>query len=155
MKKLLKLIIISLILSLYVSGATHAYGTNCEKDADCTEGLQCIYGKCDEAVRSLLPRPGEFDKKSNNELKAIGSLPEVSAESLIKTVIKTILGASMLLTLIAIVFAAVYYIKSQGQEEDISKAKNIILFLIIGMVIMAGAYGIVSGVIQFKFFDAP
>ncbi|MCK5345127.1 MAG: hypothetical protein KAR20_17075, partial [Candidatus Heimdallarchaeota archaeon] len=61
---------------------------------------------------------------------------------------------AMLLTIAAIVVAAIFYILSRGNEEETSKAKNIILYLVIGMVIMAAAYGLVAGVVQFDFFKA-
>lgn len=103
----------------------------------------------------LLPRPGELweNASESEELAASGNLPKVSIENFYATIIKTVLGWAMLITLAAIVVAAIYYLKSRGKEEDISKAKDIILYLAIGMGIMAGAYGIVSGLVQFEFFE--
>ncbi len=89
----------------------------------------------------------------NNELEAVETLPDITAEEALATGIKTILFWSMLLTLIAIIIAAIYYLISRGKEEDLTKAKNIILYLIIGIAIMAAAYGVVSGIAQFKFFE--
>ncbi len=48
--------------------------------------------------------------------------------------------------------AGVYYLKSRGQEEDITKAKTIIIYIIIGVTIMAAAYGVITGISQFNFF---
>lgn len=93
------------------------------------------------------------DGEGSEELEATGNLPKVSIENFYTTIIKTVLGWAMLITLAAIVVAAIYYLKSRGKEEDISKAKDIILYLAIGMGIMAGAYGIVSGLVQFEFFE--
>lgn len=106
-------------------------------------------------VEDLLPRPGEEIGKElpPEELEAVAALPEVTPEAVFSTAIKTILGWSMLLALIAIIVAAIYYMQSRGTEEDISKAKNIIIYLIIGMALMAAAYGVISGIAQFKFFE--
>ncbi len=88
-----------------------------------------------------------------NELDAVNSLPDVSSEQILATAVKKILAVSMLLTIIATVVAGLYYLISRGQEEDLTKSKNIILYLVIGIAIMAAAYGVISGVAQFKFFD--
>ena len=126
MKKLLTIIILTLAFG------TQALAINVDKD--------------------LLPRPTTTGE-GVTELTATGNLPKVSIENFYATIIKTLLGWAMLITLAAIVVAAIYYLKSRGKEEDISKAKDIILYLAIGMAIMAGAYGIVSGLVQFEFFE--
>ncbi|MFC1615851.1 hypothetical protein ACFL21_01810 [Patescibacteria group bacterium] len=112
---------------------------------------------------SLLPRPGEStgDEESGKleieypELGVVGNLPEVTAEGAVTAVIKTILGWTMLLALVAIVVAGIYYLKSEGEEEEIAKAKRILVYLIVGMLVMAASYGIVSGVAKFDFFEPP
>ncbi|MBI4234841.1 hypothetical protein HY604_00920 [Candidatus Peregrinibacteria bacterium] len=100
----------------------------------------------------LLPRPGDQLGKTFDELGVVSDLPEVSIEEAITVTIKTILAWSMLLALITIVFIGAYYLKSMGTEEDLSKAKNMIIYLAIGMAIMAAAYGVVVGISQFDFF---
>ena len=82
----------------------------------------------------------------------ISQLPDVTMEEGIAVVIKTILSWAMLFTIIGIVVAAIFFLVSQGKEENITKAKDIIVYLIIGMVIMASAYGIITGISQFDFF---
>lgn len=113
----------------------------------------------------LLPRPGEASTETDfgdnstpkkyEELKAVGALPSVTINSAMTTIIKTILGWAMIITLVAIVVTGIFYLISMGKEEDISKAKDIIIYLIIGMAIMAASYGIVSGISEFNFFNAP
>jgi len=153
MKKLILITLSSILLIMSLSGTALA----CEADSQCAAGTKCIYGECLDPLSIMLERPGGLDDsivKTPVEADAIAKLPDISLESGFKTAMKTILGASMILTIVAIVFAAIYYIISQGNDEDISKAKNIILYLIIGMAIMAAAYGIVTGVLQFDFFKA-
>lgn len=120
----------------------------CETDA---EGNIIDMGDC------LYPRPGEagYDlpyREISDDLKAVGDLPNVDTQGFFVTSIKFILSGAMLLTIIALVVASIYYIMSRGEEEAISKAKNIILYLIIGIAIMAASYGIVAGIVQFEFF---
>jgi Type IV secretion system pilin len=156
MKKLILITLSTILIALSFSGT--ALAAACEKDTDCTvPGERCITDKCLDPIEIMLERPGEYDDetiKAPVEVEAVSELPSFSLESGFKTAMKTILGASMILTIVGIVFAGVYYMISQGNDEDISKAKSIILYLIIGMAIMAAAYGIVTGVIQFDFFKA-
>jgi len=103
----------------------------------------------------LVPNLGrDYGYNLNPEHQAVANLPDVTSEEAFSFAIKTVLEWSMILTIIAIVMAAIYYIQSLGNEEDLSKVKNIIIYLIIGMAIMAAAYGIISGVSQFNFFKA-
>lgn len=155
MKKLVLITLSTILLTLSISGTVSA--AECDADFQCAPGTKCIDGSCLDPIEIMLERPGEYDDgtlKSPVETGAVADLPNISLESGFKTAMKTILGAAMIITIAGIVFAAVYYLISQGNDEDISKAKNIILYLIIGMAIMAAAYGIVSGVIQFDFFKA-
>lgn len=100
----------------------------------------------------LVPRPGDKLGGKFEELKVVSDLPEVTIEEAITTTIKTILAWSMSIALITIVFIGIYYLKSMGTEEDLSKSKNMIIYLAIGMAIMAAAYGVIVGISQFDFF---
>lgn len=100
-------------------------------------------------TKSLLPKAtGPYD-----ELKAVAALPEVTITQTITIIIKTILGWSMLITLVVLVFMGIYYLQSLGNEDDLSKVKNMMVYLVIGMAIMAAAYGVIVGVAQFDFFN--
>lgn len=87
------------------------------------------------------------------EMQAIQGLPSLTADNIIASAIKIVLRSAIFLTLFAIIAAAIYYLISRGNEEEVNKAKEIILYLIIGMAIMAGSYGIVIGISKFKFLE--
>lgn len=129
---------------------------------DCDTGLICVQtkeitdpkndedspnGVCKSMTDALTQRPSK-----NPDAKAVNALPDVSLEGGMTLAIKAMLRSAMYLTIIAIVVAAIYYIISRGKDEDMTKAKDIILYLVIGMAIIAAAYGIVSGVAQFNVF---
>lgn len=127
--------------------------TGCKTNTDCLTGQICTsYGLCLNATDVLLPRPTKINDKEVKELKAVADLPEISDRAFFTTAIKTILGLSMVLTLVAVIVIAIYFVYAQGSDEDISKAKDILLYLIIGMAVMAGAYGVISGIAQFEYF---
>lgn len=121
----------------------------CETSQDCKDEMAiCLDGKC---VDMLTGRP--IEKETPTEAaRIVQQLPQITLEQAIATTIQTILGWAMLITIIAIVVAAIYYLKAQGKDEDLTKAKSIIIYLIIGMAIMAAAYGIVTGIAEFDFF---
>jgi hypothetical protein len=105
----------------------------------------------DKLINEIAPTA---DKDHEAQLTTFKNLPNVELEQGVGIAIKTVLRWSFYLTLISLVVASIYYIMSMGKEEDITKARNIILYLVIGMAIIAGAYGIVAGVSQFDFFDS-
>ncbi|MFA6306027.1 MAG: hypothetical protein WC651_04900 [Candidatus Gracilibacteria bacterium] len=102
----------------------------------------------------LTPRPGQTETNDYKELDAIKDLPSLTMESAISNIIKTVLGWSMILTLVALVVTGIFYLKSQGEDEDTSKAKKMIMYLLIGVMVIAASYGIVSGIAKINFFEA-
>lgn len=106
-------------------------------------------------ILDLLPKPKEIgiDIEKYPSRQVLNDLPNISLEEGIRLAIQTMLGLTMFLTIAALVVAGIYYIKSRGKEEDITKAKDIMLYLVIGIAIMAAAYGVVAGIIQFQYFE--
>ena len=95
---------------------------------------------------TLLPKP---DKDIS---KAASNLPDVSVANLISDIIKQILTWTFTISVIALIVAGFYYLTSQGDEEKSTKAKDVIKYLIAGLLVISAAYGIVSGIAAFDFF---
>ena len=104
-------------------------------------------------IDKLIQSPTGTDITKEQEV--VGKLPKVEAQTLLTIVIKYILRLAAILTMIALIITAIYYLISMGKEEDISKARNTLIYLIIGIVIIASSYGIVTGISQFDFFTEP
>lgn len=162
MKKLL--FTISLFALLLASSATTLAGpgssgiSTCTDNSDCGTNQLCDFlsGTCKNSLDVLTGRAAETDAVTGNqypESKNIANLPKITLESGITTAIKTILGWAMILTIAAIVVASIFFMIARGKDEDITKAKDIILYLVIGMAIIAAAYGVVAGISQFNFFQ--
>lgn len=174
MKKTLITISLTAISILFSNLAFAEIGEVCDTNSQCAPDELCarvtnpntkpcpvdnptcnILKVCLNRIDVLTGRPGEDSINIINkypETKTIANLPELTLEAGISDVIKTILGWSMIITIVAIVVASIYYMISRGKDEDITKAKDILIYLIIGMAIMAAAYGIVAGISQFNFF---
>ncbi len=107
-------------------------------------------------IETLLPRPGSVEATANAypDAAAVANLPSVTDSALITSVIKTILQLGMSLTIIAIVVAGFYYITGRGEEDKMTKAKDILVYLVVGLIIMASAYAIITGIAKFNFFGS-
>ena len=90
---------------------------------------------------------------SSSAKDVVSSLPKVSMQSMITTLIKNILSFCFVLTLVALVVTGIYYLISEGNDEETGKAKKILLYLVIGMAIIGASYGIVSGITRFKLLE--
>lgn len=100
----------------------------------------------------LTPRPGSVNQYQ--DLGTIKNLPSVTLEAGIADVIKTVLGWSMIFAVAALVVTGIFYLTSRGEEEGTSKAKKMLMYLFIGMLAIASAYAVVSGIAKFDFFKA-
>lgn len=63
---------------------------------------------------------------------------------------KILLGAASVLVVVGFFSAGVVYLSAQGNEETIKKAKSILLYTLLGILIIAAAYGITYGIAQLK-----
>ncbi|HET7630576.1 MAG TPA: hypothetical protein VFK03_04345 [Candidatus Saccharimonadales bacterium] len=76
------------------------------------------------------------------------NVPTVSAnQSTLTGIINAIIGLLGAVAVIFIIIGAISYITSSGDSSATSKAKNTILFAIIGLIITVLAYGIVNFVV--------
>ena len=85
----------------------------------------------------------------NNGLNQVGNnFGNVnSVESVVGTVINTILYVIGILAVIMIIFGGIQYTTSAGDQAKVTKAKNTILYGIVGLVIAILAYAIVNFVV--------
>jgi hypothetical protein len=61
------------------------------------------------------------------------------------------LGIAGVITTGVLVYAGVMLVISQGNEEEITKFKNILIWSIVGLVFITTSYAIVRGVLQLSF----
>lgn len=100
-----------------------------------------------QSVNSVIP-----GQELPKEIGYFQNLPNLSESELVGSIIQIVLKSTFYLALVAIVIAGIYYLISQGNDEDAGKAKKILLYIAIGSAIISAAYGIVSGLIRFNVF---
>jgi cytochrome bd-type quinol oxidase subunit 2 len=88
----------------------------------------------------------DFNTNSTDCAKTAGSDAKVSG--LIKTIINILSVVVGVIAVIMIIFGGLKYITSGGESNNISSAKNTIIFAIVGLVIVALAQFIVRFVLD-------
>lgn len=79
------------------------------------------------------------------------TLPRGDITTLIPVIIEIVLGVfSILLTMVAI-YAGVLFVGNFGEEEMITRAKKLLIWSLVGLVVTATSYAIVAGVISLDF----
>lgn len=87
---------------------------------------------------------------------ASGKVGNILPTSNVKTVllpyaIKVLLGITGALSVVVFVYAGVMLIISQGNEEELTKFKNILIWSIVGLALVTTSYGLVRGIMQLVF----
>lgn len=72
------------------------------------------------------------------------NLPKASFDTSLTQVLKLVFMASALLSVIFVAFGGLKYVLSSGDPQGAAKAKNTILYALIGLIIAVSAFSIVS-----------
>jgi hypothetical protein len=87
------------------------------------------------------------DTISTDAANAVCDRGNADIFSPIKVIINTILLAVGVVAVIVIIVAGIQMISAQGQPEKVAKARNQILYAIVGLVIAISAFAIVNFVL--------
>jgi hypothetical protein len=75
-------------------------------------------------------------------------ISKVSVSGMVSTIIQVVLSLLAIIFLILMFYAGYLWMMAKGNEDDVKKAKDIIVAAIIGLVIIAAAYSITYFVFQ-------
>ena len=84
---------------------------------------------------------------SGDNSKTIKNVPTVSADSVIGNVLNAVYYMIGIAAVIAIIVGGIMYATSGGDSNQITKAKNVILYAVIGVIVTLLAFGITGFVI--------
>ena len=79
--------------------------------------------------------------------EAAGGTGSESLTSIVGTVINTMLFIVGILSVIMIIYAGIRFITAGGNAQQVSTAKNILIYSVVGLVISIIAYAVVNWVI--------
>ena len=112
-------------------------------------------------VDELLP---SIDYTSNEHIDGLidnyKNLPKQEAASqeytaIARTGIKLMLYVASGLVIIGLFVVAIMYMTGSMEEENINKAKKILGYLALGILVMSVAYALVTGITSIDLFDSP
>lgn len=101
-------------------------------------------------------KPSLFQQYSGPEgskLERVEALPRGTQEQLFAGIINTALGTVISLSLISFTVGGIMFVTARGKDEQISKAKVILAWSILALVIIASSYAIILGISQLQFFQ--
>jgi hypothetical protein len=75
-------------------------------------------------------------------------VPEIRADDLIRSVVNLVYYVAGIVAVIVIIIAGITYATSVGDSGRITRAKNMILYAVIGLVILLAAFGITNFVMD-------
>lgn len=79
----------------------------------------------------------------------VSSLPQTTADSnAVQTILKIVFGIAGGIALIMVVLGGLKYINSLGNADNVAKAKDTILYALIGLVVCILAYTLISFVLK-------
>lgn len=100
-----------------------------------------VAGNVNAQVNEILDND-QLKYVADEAYNASGGLPEKNIQTMIVTVINTILGLLGIIFLVIIIYAGFLWMTAGGNDDQVGKAKKLIINSIIGIVIIVGAYAI-------------
>jgi hypothetical protein len=84
----------------------------------------------------------------NNEDSAVCQNRDDSSDDFVKNIINTLLYVVGALSVLMIIVGGILYVTSSGDASSVTKAKNTILYAVVGLVVSVLAFAIVNWVID-------
>ena len=84
--------------------------------------------------------------KNNQYICGYGD--EGDATKMVTNILEAVFGIIAIIATIVIIIAGIMYMTSRGSEEQVKKAKNAILYAVIGLIVSLAAYAIVKFVLK-------
>ena len=100
------------------------------------------------ATTTSTPIFADAKSEINKGVNATGGQDAPSADSVIKNVINTLLFVVGVASVIVIIVSGIYYVISAGNADTVKKAKNALVYAVVGLVIALLSYTIVNYVVN-------
>ncbi|KKQ69857.1 MAG: hypothetical protein UT33_C0021G0009 [Candidatus Peregrinibacteria bacterium GW2011_GWC2_39_14] len=140
MKKILITILLTLNIIGLLSPIAFAYAAT--GSWDLLQPVQIEGGDKNDYLKAL-PQGDKIDKQEDEQK---------STATFYASATKFIMGLATILVVVGFFVAGVMYVTAQGNEEMTKKAVNIMMYTIVGVIIIAAAYGIIIGITKLKPF---
>lgn len=109
-----------------------------------------------EKINDFFERKTLYAEEEENKKNLLKNLTKSEKEEtfsdVYSSIAKIMLAVATLLIFIALVVAGVIMVTGQGEENAITKAKQIVIYALIAVVLIAAAYAITIGITRIKPF---
>jgi hypothetical protein len=85
------------------------------------------------------------------ELVNVANLPGGDVPAVLTVIADILLGVTGSITMVALIYTGLLYVTAHGDDAQLEKAKNILKYIIAGLVIIAASYAIILGVSSLSF----
>ncbi|MBU1663744.1 pilin, partial [Patescibacteria group bacterium] len=154
---------ININISIGADDCGTAAGTSGYKCMDMTgydiAKYQCATGHCPGGANNVCcksnneasTKPVDSTKPTTNSTVSlpnpIGSIAGTSIPTLLGNIIKSVLGVVGSLALVMFIYGGITWMLSGGNQEQVTKGKNILIWATIGIVIIFTSYALVKFVL--------
>lgn len=131
-------------------GGSGAQGDSCTSNSDCGGSsllpLNCWRQNLDDPTGVCFPGAGGVVPATSVSLS--NPLDTASIPGIIGKVINAALGIVGSLALIMFIYGGITWMTAAGNEQNVTKGKNIIIWATLGLVVIFSSYAIVRFVLQ-------
>jgi|GEM_PF-3205346 peptidoglycan biosynthesis protein MviN/MurJ (putative lipid II flippase) len=143
MKKLLIIITIAALISIPVL----ATAQKTENDQSVTNEINKIF----EFKKFTDPKTGKEGNQNLESLrKNVTSNKEKTYSDFIADFIKILTGVAVVMTFVGLIVAGGFFVFSEGEEGRVTKARTIMIYVIIGDLIIAVSYAVIRSITLIK-----
>lgn len=140
MKKILTILILGLILIMPTMALAQAAPTTVNSDTKTKDEIDKLF-----TIQNV---------KGTENIKQVAgqvqSNKEATYSDLFAGIIKILTGVAVIMTFVGITVAGGFFVFSEGEEPRITKARTILIYVIVGDLIIAVSYAVVKGITLIK-----
>jgi hypothetical protein len=135
-----KIIFLTIIISLFVL-ANYSFAADCS----CPEGSDTPFisgtTNCPAGCKPIAPGTSGAVKLDN---PLTGSATNTDIPTLLGKVINSVMGVIGSLALVMFIYGGIIWMLSAGNQEQVTKGKNILIWAAVGIVIIFSSYALVK-----------
>jgi|GEM_PF-1423107 hypothetical protein len=95
---------------------------------------------------------GEYLETTFDQVSTYDKLPTFDEKIIFRSAIKTMLYLAGFLATLGLIVVGYMFMVGAANEESLTKARKLLGYLGIGILIIAASYAIISGILQIKLF---
>ena len=95
--------------------------------------------------------PAVLSEQYQDELVNAENLPAGDIPVVFSIIADILLGITGSIAMVALIYTGILYVTARGDDTQLDKAKNILLYIIVGLVVIAASYANILGISSLSF----